>query len=398
MAFVFDLDAFVANPTLEVFNACRKIDLLDIAQRYGVAVSSALRVSEVREAVLSALVDREVLILPETVGVGVETVPGEAGASSVRLGAAVEEAVAREDLQLDGANPEEDKPYTQSVCVGSGSAQSSPSVSCAEVNVRVARLKREEKEKEQEFQLRRELELKRLELDAVTAREVEIKRLEAASAKELEIKRLEAESALKMRQLELQAAQGRGFEQPVIASRDAFDVSKNIQLVPAFKEAEVESYFGAFERIACALHWPHEVWAILLQCKLSGKALEACASLSVADSLNYDTLKGAILRAYELVPEAYRQRFRGLKKSSAQSYVDFAREKSLLFDRWCSATKITSFNALRELVLLEEFKNCLPERILVYLNEQKVFSTPLSPRMSLPLLINLLLKVKLCLK
>ncbi|XP_029945218.1 uncharacterized protein LOC115386902 [Salarias fasciatus] len=46
--------------------------------------------------------------------------------------------------------------------------------------------------------------------------------------------------------------------------------------------------------------------------------------------------------------------------------------RSLLFDRWCSATKTTSFDALRELVLLEDFKNCLPERILIYLNEQRV--------------------------
>ena len=30
------------------------------------------------------------------------------------------------------------------------------------------------------------------------------------------------------------------------------------------------------------------------------------------------------------------------------------------------------FDSLRELALLEEFKNCLPERMVVYLNEQEV--------------------------
>lgn len=176
-----------------------------------------------------------------------------------------------------------------------------------------------------------------------------------------------------MRQLELQLEQKANVEQPVSTSaRNAFDVSKNIQLVPVFREADVESYFGAFERIAFALHRPKDVWAILLQCKLSGKALEASASLSIEDSLNYDTLKGAILRAYELVPEAYRQRFRGLEKSQNQTYSDFAREKSLLLDRWCSACKTSNFTTLRELVLLEEFKNCLHEDLIVYLNEQKV--------------------------
>lgn len=46
----------------------------------------------------------------------------------------------------------------------------------------------------------------------------------------------------------------------------------------------------------------------------------------------------------------------------------------MLFDRWCTSNKVSDFHALRELVLLEEFKSCTPERIVVYLNEQKVTS------------------------
>lgn len=45
----------------------------------------------------------------------------------------------------------------------------------------------------------------------------------------------------------------------------------------------------------------------------------------------YDEVKNTILHVYDLVPEAYRQRFRNLKKTSNQSYVDFAREKEVLF-------------------------------------------------------------------
>lgn len=89
-------------------------------------------------------------------------------------------------------------------------------------------------------------------------------------------------------------------------------------------------------------------------------------------SLDYDFVKATVLRAYELVPEAYRQKFRNCGKDVSQTYVEFAREKELLFDKWCQASKITNFKQLRELVLLEEFKRCLPERIVVYLNEQKV--------------------------
>lgn len=54
--------------------------------------------------------------------------------------------------------------------------------------------------------------------------------------------------------------------------------------------------------------------------------------------------------------------------------MEFARDKSVLFDRWCQACDIASLSDLTELILLEEFKKCLPDRIVVYLNEQKVAS------------------------
>lgn len=78
-----------------------------------------------------------------------------------------------------------------------------------------------------------------------------------------------------------------------------FDVGKN--------ETELEAYFNAFEHIAIALHWPKEVWPLLRQCKLVGKAQGVCAALTVKDSLVYDRVLSAILKAYELVPEAYRK-------------------------------------------------------------------------------------------
>ena len=90
--------------------------------------------------------------------------------------------------------------------------------------------------------------------------------------------------------------------------------------------------------------------------------------------LDYEIVKTTALRAYELMPEAYRQKFRSCKKSPDCTFMEFAREKATLFDRWCTATKATDFSSLRELVLPEEFKNNISIRIVTYLNEQKVMS------------------------
>lgn len=43
-----------------------------------------------------------------------------------------------------------------------------------------------------------------------------------------------------------------------------------------------------------------------LQCQFTGKAQEVNAALSVEEGLEYEVLKKAVLRSYELVPEAYR--------------------------------------------------------------------------------------------
>lgn len=89
------------------------------------------------------------------------------------------------------------------------------------------------------------------------------------------------------------------------------------------------------------------------------------------ESIQYDAVKNAILCAYELVPEHYRQRFQMTKKSACQTYVEFSLEKST-FDRWIKACKATDCDSLHELLLIKEFKNCVPECTALYLNEQKV--------------------------
>ncbi|XP_052471859.1 uncharacterized protein LOC128028630 isoform X2 [Carassius gibelio] len=143
-------------------------------------------------------------------------------------------------------------------------------------------------------------------------------------------------------------------------------------MVPPFCEKDVEKYFCHFERVAASLKWPENVWSLLLQCVITGKAQEVYASLSIEDSADYTIVKAAILKAYELVPEAYRQRFRQYTKLSNQTYVEFAREKEILFDRWCASQKAESREQVRQLILIEEFKSCVPVALATYVNEQKV--------------------------
>ena len=71
-----------------------------------------------------------------------------------------------------------------------------------------------------------------------------------------------------------------------------------------------------------------------------GKAQEIYGSLSVKQSSNYEHVKEAILKAYELVPEAYRQKFRNYLKYDSKTHVEFMREKENLFNRWCHSKEV----------------------------------------------------------
>ena len=110
-----------------------------------------------------------------------------------------------------------------------------------------------------------------------------------------------------------------------------FDVSKHIKFVPTFSRTEVNKYI-CISKVACSLKWPKDSWTLLLQSILVGKAREAYAALTIEESSQYHIVKAAVLKAYELVPEAYRQKFHNAIKRSDQT---FAREKERLFNRWC---------------------------------------------------------------
>ena len=183
---------------------------------------------------------------------------------------------------------------------------------------------------------------------------------EAEAEKAQELRLAELKEARKLRKLEFKAEQEKALLAAEIetAAREhelkmaslckqspsdkasAFDPARNIILVPPFQEKEVDKYFAQFEKVAVSLNWPPKSWILLLQSVLVGKAQEIYGSLSVEQSSNYEHIKEAILKAYKLVPEAYRQKFRNYLKYDSKTHVEFAREKENLFNRWCHSKEI----------------------------------------------------------
>ena len=189
------------------------------------------------------------------------------------------------------------------------------------------------------------------------------------------VMKLQLDHQLKMREMELKLKQCEIEQERLKLSQSRqkeFDVSRNIKLVPPFNESDVDKYFLHFEKVAVQCQWPKEHWAIMLQSVLTGKAQQVYAALSVEDSANFDKVKDAILKAFELVPETYRKLFRNCKKKDECTYIEFAQQKEMLFDRWCKSRNVNSIEKLRQLILVEEFKRCSKSEVHTYLDEKNV--------------------------
>lgn len=148
-----------------------------------------------------------------------------------------------------------------------------------------------------------------------------------------------------------------------------FNFADNIRLVPKFSPEKVETFFEMFEKVARQRGWDEEHWVALIQSSLTGKAQEAFVMLGMDDSKNYECVRDAVLREYALVPEANRQCFRSDRIQTGQSYAEFARQQALVFERWFKASEAYSYEELKELILLEQFKLSLPKAIQTCLSE-----------------------------
>ena len=327
----FKLENFVAAPSMELLNLAKKTDLLNIADHYALtSVKPSMLKHEIKNILIKFLVDEEIL--------------DPSALSSVLITQTdlqLRELEIQRQIQLEKLKLEQEE------------------------RIRVEQLEREERIRVEQLERKERIRVEQLERDermqkeklAMEKQKLEMEEKEKERQYNLRIKEIEMQDKVKTKSLDLGTN---------------FDVTKHIRLVPPFQEKEVDKYFLHFEKVAENLKWPKEHWTLLLQSVVIGKA-RVHTQLSLEQSSDYDKVKEVILKAYELVPEAYRQKFRNCRKENDQTHVEFARTKEQLFDRWCSSKKIGSdYPKLRQLMLVEEFKRCINSDVKSFLDEKEV--------------------------
>ncbi|XP_068760017.1 uncharacterized protein [Montipora capricornis] len=211
------------------------------------------------------------------------------------------------------------------------------------------RRRREDEERETR---RQERELRKLEMEAELLKQKEA--IEAARREhELEIARLAVENA-----------DGR----PEVRE----DRAKAPKL-PSFVDGkdDLDAYLQRFERFAETAQWKKDGWASKLSALLSGRALEVYSRLSEDAAKDYDRVKIALMKRYDLTEDGYRRKFRASKPEVDESPEQFIVRLDRYLLRWLELSNTArSFDGLKDLIVKEQFIDSCPKDLAIHLRER----------------------------
>ena len=143
---------------------------------------------------------------------------------------------------------------------------------------------------------------------------------------------------------------------------------------PAFNEGkdEMDSYLLRFERYATAQKWEPDTWATGLSALLQGKALDVYALMPKEDALNYDKLKVALLKRYELTEEGFKRKYKKCRPENGETFQQFKTRMKSYFTRWIDMASIEkSYEGLQDLILREQLTFICYRDLELFLRERE---------------------------
>ena len=232
-----------------------------------------------------------------------------------------------------------------------------------------ADIEREERRVERQMK-QREMELKlQLEKEADERKQKQME-IEMQYKKDTEEQRLKYE--LEMEHVKLEALKLEGGQKSHESSMVDLG-TKPKPKIPFFDEStdNMDSYLERFEWIAENYSWEKADWPFHLSQYLRGKATEAYTRLSKTDRKDYDIVKEALLRRYNLTDEGYRKKFRESQPEEGETPQQFLVRLKNYLEKWIQLSH--GKNAL-DLFLTEQFINACPTEVAAYLKQSKIES------------------------
>ena len=94
-----------------------------------------------------------------------------------------------------------------------------------------------------------------------------------------------------------------------------------VQTLPYFEERKdkMDSYLPRFDKYVTAHKWDKNVWAAYLK----GRALDVYDRLSTEDAADYDKLKDASLKNFDMTERGFRKKFRYGRPEKSETFIQF---------------------------------------------------------------------------
>ncbi|XP_071504670.1 uncharacterized protein [Diadema antillarum] len=186
-----------------------------------------------------------------------------------------------------------------------------------------------------------------------------------------------AEAALKQSETDLIAKQIQLEElrKEIGTSSSATRVTHrpSVPPLPVFQDGkdDIDAYLCRFERHATSVGWEQSDWGIAISALLTGKALSIVSRLTASESMQYEAVKKALLKGYDLTEEGYRLKFRNAKIHHGETYSQFADRIEKYLDRWVELSPYSDDAVgLKNLFLQEQTLETCSKDLLVFLRER----------------------------
>ena len=140
--------------------------------------------------------------------------------------------------------------------------------------------------------------------------------------------------------------------------------------LPYFDESKdkMDSYLSRFEKYATANKCDKNVLVAYLSALLKGRALDVCDRLSVDDAADYDKLKDALLKNFDMTERGFRKKFRYDRPEKSETFTQFSSRLRSYLNKWLKMAKVDqSYEAVCDFFARDQFLESCSKELYVYL-------------------------------
>ena len=191
---------------------------------------------------------------------------------------------------------------------------------------------------------------------------------EAEVAEDHRQRELETQECMREMREQIQTLRRLVSDRAPAATRTSSD-SEGAKLTRLSDRDDIEAYLLTFERMMEAYEVNRARWVYKLAPQLTGKAQQAYAALPADEAKDYDKLKAAILRRFNINEETYRRRFKFAKLKTGETPRELVTRLRDLASKW--GRDCLTVQDVFDIMIKQQLMSCLPEDARVWVSERK---------------------------